>query len=37
MQAIVRNHDGLRGWSAARTERVTAGFYISQAMELRAP
>lgn len=37
MQTMVREHDGLKGWTIGRSERVTAGFYISQAMELRAP
>jgi magnesium-protoporphyrin O-methyltransferase len=27
----------MQGWRAARTRRVTSGFYVSQAMELIAP
>jgi magnesium-protoporphyrin O-methyltransferase len=37
MQEMVLTHDGLRGWSASRSERITASFYISQALELTAP
>jgi magnesium-protoporphyrin O-methyltransferase len=34
-RAILRHH-GLRGFGPARTQRVNNGFYISQAMELKA-
>lgn len=35
MQARIERHDRLHGWHALRSARVTSGFYISQAMELR--
>lgn len=30
----LRNEPGLSGWSVGRTQRITEGFYISQALEL---
>ena len=33
--ARVGQHEALTGWHAARTSRVGAGFYISQALELK--
>jgi magnesium-protoporphyrin O-methyltransferase len=37
MSGIVEQHTGLHGWSCGRTQRINASFYISQALELRAP
>jgi magnesium-protoporphyrin O-methyltransferase len=35
LQAGIGTHPGLKGWVPARGERVNAGFYTSQAQELR--
>jgi magnesium-protoporphyrin O-methyltransferase len=35
MQALIAGEPGLSGWRAAQTERISSGFYKSQAMLLR--
>jgi len=36
LRALLATAPGLGGWRAGRTHRIARGFYISQAMELRA-
>jgi magnesium-protoporphyrin O-methyltransferase len=33
--SLMQNHAALQGWSAQRTQRVSSGFYKSQALELQ--
>lgn len=33
--SLMQNHAALQGWSARRTQRVSSGFYKSQALELQ--
>jgi magnesium-protoporphyrin O-methyltransferase len=37
LRKMIASHHGLRRWQAARTQRITAGFYISQALEIKTP
>jgi magnesium-protoporphyrin O-methyltransferase len=37
LRRLVAGSRALAGWRIGRTHRVTKGFYISQAMELRRP
>jgi magnesium-protoporphyrin O-methyltransferase len=37
LRECLARHDGLQGWTLGRTRRVQSGFYVSQAMEMRAP
>jgi len=32
--ALMQQHDSLKGWSSRRTQRISSGFYKSQALEL---
>jgi magnesium-protoporphyrin O-methyltransferase len=35
LRRLIAQHEALQGWRAERTERVQAGFYTSQALELK--
>jgi magnesium-protoporphyrin O-methyltransferase len=34
LRKVIAAHPGLAGWSVGRTDRISRGFYTSQAMEL---
>lgn len=37
ISGLMQNHAALRGWTAQRTQRISSGFYKSQAMEWLRP
>lgn len=37
LRHLIRHEPGLAGWRLERSQRVSSGFYTSQAMELRVP
>ena len=37
IDALMQGHTELQGWAAARSQRVSSGFYKSHALELRRP
>jgi magnesium-protoporphyrin O-methyltransferase len=34
LRAMVRRASGLAGWHSGRTQRISSGFYTSQALEV---